>query len=182
MTVSNAGTRRSHTAFWGAAFSCMLLAASGPTRAAAISWDRVANVEMAARQIGEIQVRGGVEQAFKFISACYKTHSLASKYSKAFEGCIAQDFIVSRALVEIYSRVPPETLRKIGSPSPQQLDQSFKQRAGSAFAQYEVATSDAVALAGIIEKHGLPVFLKIVFPQPATQPDAKPSPQPEPKK
>ena len=156
----------------------VICTSTAPAAASTPDLDRVANVETAARQIGEIQARGGVEQAFKFISACYKTHSLASKYSKAFEGCIVQDFIVSRALVEIYARVPPETLQKMGSPSPQQLDQSFRQRAASAFAQYNVATKDAVALADIVEKHGLPVFLKIVFPQS----DAKSSPQPEPKK
>jgi hypothetical protein len=149
-----------------------LAAASAP------DWDRVDNIKAAAKQIGEIQANSGVEQAFKFISACYKTHSLAAKYSKAFEGCIAQDFIVSRALIEIYMRVPQETLQKMGAPSPEQIHNSFQARASSAFAQYDVASKDVLALRDIAEKHGIPVFLKIVFPKS----DDKSSPQPEPKK
>jgi hypothetical protein len=129
-----------------------------------ISWDRIANVESAAKQIGEVQAQAGVEKAFNFISACYKTHGLASAYSKAFEGCIAQDYLVSRTLVQIYERVPKEVLEKNGAPSPEKIDQSFKNRAASAFAQYKRPPEDALALRGVVEQHGVPVFLKIVFP------------------
>ena len=129
-----------------------------------ISWDRIANVESAAKQIGEVQAQAGVEKAFGFISACYKTHGLASAYSKAFEGCIAQDYIVSKTLVKIYERVPREVLEKNGAPSAEKIDQSFKNRAASAFAQYKRSPEDALALRGVVEQHGVPVFLKIVFP------------------
>ena len=130
-----------------------------------VSWDRIANVESAAKQIGEVQAQAGVEKAFNFISACYKTHGLASAYSKAFEGCIAQDYLVSKTLVQIYERVPKGTLEKSGAPSPEQIDQSFKARAASAFAQYKRSPEDALALRGVVEQHGVPVFLKIVFPE-----------------
>lgn len=136
-----------------------------------IGWDRVANVEAAASQIGDVQVQGGVEQAFRFISACYKTHGLASAYSKAFEGCIAQDYVVSQTLAKVYLRVPKEALDKIGAPTAEQIDRSFNARAADAFAQYKRTPEDALALRGIVEARGVPVFLKRVFP------DAKPGGQ-----
>ncbi len=162
----------------GGLLAALLVSTQALAAAPSPDWNRVDNIKAAAAQIGEIQARGGVEQAFKFISACYKTHSLATKYSKAFEGCIAQDFIVSRALIEVYVRVPPETLQKMGAPTPEQLHHSFQGRAATAFAQYDVASKDVLALRDIAEKQGLPVFLKIVFPKS----DEKSSPQPEPKK
>jgi hypothetical protein len=140
------------------------VAGDGANAANDISWDRVANVESAAKQIGEVQAQAGVEKAFSFISACYKTHGLASAYSKAFEGCIAQDYLVSKTLVQIYERVPKEVLEKNGAPSPEKIDQSFKNRTASAFAQYKRSPEDALALRGVVEQHGVPVFLKIVFP------------------
>ena len=153
----------------GVAGLVLTLAMSGgnpaPLKAAGdLAWDRIGNVETAALQIGEIQARQGVEQAFKFISACYKTHGLASAYSKAFEGCIAQDYMVSKALVQIYSRIPNETLKMNGAPTAEQIDESFKKRASGAFALYKRTPADALALRGVVEQHGLPVFFKTVFP------------------
>ena len=144
--------------------ACVLAGVLPATAAGDLSWDRIKNVQSAAAQIGEIQARQGVEQAFKFISACYKTHGLASAYSKAFEGCIAQDYMVSKTLMEIYSRVPSETLQRNGAPTAEQIDASFKQRASGAFALYKRTPEDALALRGVVEQHGVPLFLKTVFP------------------
>ncbi len=141
---------------------------------AAPDWDRVANVKAAAQQIGEIQARGGAEQAFKFITACYKTHGLASKYSKAFEGCIAQDVMLMQALSLIYDRVDPALLEKRGAPTPAQLQRSLNQRVSGAFAQYEIPATEAPVLQKLISQHGMPIFVKIVFPDAApAQPQAK---------
>jgi hypothetical protein len=162
---------RNRTRFLTAA---LIVSASSASQAD-VGWDRIANVESAATQIGQIQAQAGIEQAFKFISACYKTHGLATAYSKAFEGCIAQDYIVSRALVQIYERVPPEALAKMNAPSPQQIDQSFQNRAAAAFAQYKRPPEDALALRGVVEARGVPVFFKLVFPdkQPSSEPSKK---------
>jgi hypothetical protein len=149
---------------------------ASPPSADKPTWDRIANVETAANQIGEIQARQGVEQAFKFISACYKTHGLASNYSKSFEGCIAQDYIVSKTLAQVYSRLPRETLDRMGAPTAEKIDQSFQQRAASAFELYKRTPEDALALRGIVEARGLPVFLNIVFPKSAAD---VPSPSPQ---
>ncbi len=88
------------------------------SRAAAESraWDQVANIKDAAQRIGKLQASKGVEAAYKFIDACYRTHSLAEAYSAAFESCIAQDYLETKMLVQIYVRTPPETLKKFGSP------------------------------------------------------------------
>ncbi len=65
--------------------------------------------------------RQGATKAFVFIDACYKTHSLSSEYTKAFEACIAQDYLETQILALIYSRMPPEALKRMGAPSPQLL-------------------------------------------------------------
>jgi len=128
-------------------------------------WDRIANVKDAARQIGEIQAAQGVDKAFVFITNCYKTHSLGSTFSKYFEGCIAQDLMLMEALAAIYSRVDPEQLRRTGSPSVPQLQAALNHRLGSAYATYNIPPTEAEALKKIVDTHGMPVFLKIVFPK-----------------
>jgi hypothetical protein len=144
--------------------SVILIMASTCLAAAAPDWDRPANIKSAATQIGEIHARGGADTAFKFIVACYKTHGLASKYSKAFEGCIAQDLMLMEVLARIYARVPPEDLARTGVPSPEVLVHSLNQRVGSALAQYKIAPSEGLAIKALVDKHGMPEFLRIVFP------------------
>ena len=147
--------------------------------AAAPGWDRVANVKSAAAQIAEIQAQGGADRAFQFIAACYKTHGLASAYSKAFEGCIAQDVMLTQALALIYEKIDPEMLRKKGAPTRDQLVASLNQRINGAFGQYGLPASEWEALEKIVEQHGLPVFFKIVFPEkPGSGEKAKPETKP----
>ena len=128
-------------------------------------WDRVANVKAAAQQIGEIQAHQGADKAFKFINDCYKTHGLAAAYSKAFEGCIAQDLMLMEALAAIYGRVDPQVLRKSGAPSVDQLQATLNQRLSSAYATYSMPVSEGIELKKIVDTHGLPLFIKIVFPK-----------------
>ena len=150
-----------------------------PGLAAAPDWDRVANVKSAAAQIAEIQAQGGADRAFNFIAACYKTHGLASAYSKAFEGCIAQDVMLTQALALIYEKIDPEMLRKKGAPTRDQLVASLNQRINGAFGQYGLPASEWEALKKIVEQHGLPVFFKIVFPEkPGGGEKAKPETKP----
>ena len=150
-----------------------------PGLAAAPDWDRVANVKSAAAQIAEIQAQGGADRAFNFIAACYKTHGLASAYSKAFEGCIAQDVMLTQALALIYEKIDPEMLRKKGAPTRDQLVASLNQRINGAFGQYGLPASEWEALKKIVEQHGLPVFFKIVFPE-KTGSGAKAKPETKP--
>ncbi len=147
---------------------------------AAPKWDRAANIRDAAQRIGNIQRTRGAEAAIKFIDACYRTHGLASTYTAAFEGCIAKDYLESNLLVRIYSRLPPEQLKRIGAPTAQAIAQAMGRRVVAAFSQYKIGTVEAEAFKADVDKHGLPVFLKTVFPGSAGEidglgkvPDAK---------
>jgi hypothetical protein len=132
--------------------------------AAKPAWDQVANIKSAATQIADIQKRDGAQGAMRFISACYKTHGLATAYSKFFESCIAQDYMQSRALALVYARVPSETLKKSGAPSPADVAKFLDGRLSAAFSQYDIKPSEGQDLIRLIETHGMPVFLSTVFP------------------
>lgn len=137
-----------------------------------ITWDRAANIKEAAERIGLIQRTRGAEAAIKHIDACYRTHGLASAYSAPFEGCIAQDYLQTKLLSRIYGRLPPEQLRKMGAPTANQLAQAMGRRVVAAFQQYKVSAADATAFQTEVDKVGMPVFLKTVFPNSAAEIDA----------
>lgn len=146
-------------------------APNAPSSSPPITWDRTANIKEAAVRIGTIQRTRGAEAAIKFIDACYRTHGLASQYSAAFEGCIAQDYLESKLLTRIYSRLPPEQLKKIGAPTADAIAQAMGRRVVAAFNQYKVGTVEAEAIRAEVDKHGFPVFLKTVFPNSASEID-----------
>ena len=81
-------------------------------------WDQVANIKEAATRLAQMQRTQGATKAFVFIDACYRTHSLSSEYTKAFEACIAQDYLETQILALIYSRMSPDALKRTGAPSP----------------------------------------------------------------
>jgi hypothetical protein len=135
-----------------------------PPPSAAITWDRPANIRSAAERIGQIQRRQGADAAIKFIDACYRTHGLASSYSEAFEACIAQDYLQTKLLTRIYGKLPPQSLKKLGAPTADALAQAMGKRIVAAFSQYKVTAAEAEVFKSEVDKHGLPVFLKTVFP------------------
>jgi hypothetical protein len=137
----------------------------------AVTWDRAANIRESAERIGMIQRTRGAEGAIKHIDACYRTHGLASAYSAAFEGCIAQDYLQTKLLTRIYGRLKPEELRRIGAPTADQMAQAMGRRVVAAFRQYKVSAAEADAFKTEVDKVGLPVFLKTVFPNSAAEID-----------
>ncbi len=142
-----------------------------PPPAVAITWDRAANIADAARRIGTIQRVQGADAAVKFIDACYRTHGLASAYTAAFEACIAQDYLETKMLARVYSRLPPKQLKKLGAPTAGAMAEAMGRRIVAAFRQYNVGVSDAEAFKAEVDKHGLPVFLRAVFPNAAAESD-----------
>ncbi len=153
-------------AVWAAVGAAVGAAVVSPAAAASeVSWDRIENVKAAAQNIGGIQKTGGAEAAYKFIAACYKTHGLASAFSKAFEGCIAQDYMQSRALALVYGRLPPERLQQLGAPTAEKLVEALKKRLGAAFGQYQIAAAEGEAFLKLVDLHGMPVFMTTVFPR-----------------
>ena len=144
-----------------AAVMCAAQTASAKTA----GWDQVANIKEAATHLGKIQKRQGATKAFDFIIACYKTQGLASKYSKYFEACIAQDYIHTQTLALIYSRLAPDALKKLRVPTPQQLSQAMGQRVTVAFQKYSISVAEAEAFKKLVDKYGFPTFASIVFPK-----------------
>jgi len=154
---------------------CLAPASAAPGKP---DWDQSANIKDAAQRIAEIQRTQGATQAFNYIEDCYKTHSLSSEYTKAFEGCIAQDYLETQILALVYSRLPPETLKKMGAPEPKVLAQSMGQRITAAFASYKIPVARVEKFKKIVDEDGFPVFFKELFPG-ATVPKLDRGPAPD---
>ena len=153
-------------------------AASPPAGAAKVpDWDQVANIKDAAQRLGAIHRTRGAAGAYKFVEDCYKTHTLARKYSQGMEACIAQDYLQTRVLASVYSRMTPQALTQMGMPSRQALAQAMGRRISGAFAQYNVTVAQAEAFKKLVDRHGFPVFVSIVFPNSDAPADAKPLPE-----
>lgn len=138
-------------------------------------WDQVANIKEAALHLAQLQKTQGATKVYAFIDACYRTHSLSSQYTKPFEACIAQDYMETQILSIIYSRTPPEALKKLGAPSPKALVQTMMRRVGAAFAQYKIPKESILAFQRNLDEHGFPLFFKTVFPD-AKLPERTPQP------
>lgn len=129
-----------------------------------VDWNQVENIQSAARRIAHVQRRQGADSALKLIGDCYKTHSLSQSYSQGFEGCIAQDYMQTRVLVQVYGRLPPEVIKKLNVPSAEDLAQSMGRRLVNGFAKYKISVAYAKTFKDMVDEHGWPVFMKIVFP------------------
>jgi len=127
-------------------------------------WDQVENIKQAATHLAQMQRTQGATKAFAFIDACYRTHSLSSEYTKAFEACIAQDYLETQVLALVYSRLPPADLKRMGAPSPQMLGEMMARRVGAAFAQYKVPKERIAEFKRNVDEHGFPLLFKTLFP------------------
>lgn len=150
------------------------------TGPAAIDWDQVENVKSAAARIGRIQRAKGAEVAMTLISNCYKTHTLFENYSRGFESCLVQDHLETRVLVEVYGRLQPDTLSKMGAPSKESLIRSNIARFSATLAKYKFPASYARKIRRLADQHGWPVFLKIVFPNVNTGSESQSTPRKRP--
>lgn len=163
-------------------------------------WNQVENIKDAALRLAQLQRTQGATKAFTFIDACYRTHSLSSEYTKAFEACIAQDYLETQVLRLIYSRMPPETLKRMGAPTPGMLAETMSRRVGAAFAQYKISKERIAEFKRVVDQEGFPLFFRTLFPEakqmpprpavndtpdepgPADQPDPPTNTAPEQKK
>ncbi|MDQ8697468.1 hypothetical protein [Hyphomicrobium sp. LHD-15] len=139
----------------------------------AATWDQAASIRGAAERLGRVHRTGGAKAAYELIDNCYRTHSIASNYTEGFESCIAQDYLETRTLIQVYSRMPTETLHKLGVPSPRELADSMGRRVSAAFHQYKKSQAYADQVRALVDQHGLPVFLSIVFPEAVKAIDGK---------
>ena len=129
------------------------------------TWDQAASIRGAAERLGRLHRAKGANAAYQLIDNCYKTHSLASQYGEGFETCIAQDYLETRTLIQVYSRMPPEALRQSGVPSPAELAESMGKRISLAFMKYGKSQAYADEVKRLVDQHGMPVFFAIVFPE-----------------
>jgi hypothetical protein len=134
-------------------------------RAAPGNWDHEANIKDAAERLVILHRRQGSTGVLKFLDACYRTHTIASDYTKGLEACMAQDYIHTKALMMVYGRLPADKMQKMGAPTAQSIAADLNARFVKFFMQYKVTVADADDFKKIVEKVGVPVFLKGVFPK-----------------
>jgi hypothetical protein len=132
--------------------------------AARENWNHVANIKDAAKRLGELHQREGSAGVIKFLDACYRTQMLASEYSAGLESCLAQDYMHSQVLAQIYARIPQEQRVKTGTPAPEDIARGVTARFVAAFKQYNISAKEADAFKKMLDKDGMPIFLKAVFP------------------
>lgn len=147
--------------------------ANAETESVTPEWDQVATIRGAAERLGRLHRAQGAKAAFDLIDACYRTHGLSSTYGEGFEICIVQDYLETRTLMRVYSRMPPEVLEKMGVPSPDQLAHSMRMRVANAFGQYGKSQAYVDNLRQLVDEHGAPVFLSHIFPEAAERGEAQ---------
>ncbi len=156
-----------------------LLIAALPAQAAKTKrdWNQVENVKGAAKRLGDMHRRQGAEATLKFLEACYKTHMLAERYTEGLESCMAQDYMLSQMLAVIYSRVPPDKLKDMKAPTADIIANSMRGRFQAIFQQYKFTQDQADDLRKAVDKHGMPIFIKTVFPKRNGDRGGAPQPQ-----
>jgi hypothetical protein len=137
-------------------------------------WDHAANIKDAATRLANLHRREGSPGVLKFLDACYRTHLLASEFTRGLEACMAQDYMHTQVLATIYARLPAEQRAKSGVPSPQLIADGMGKRFVTAFSQYKVPVPEAEAFKKLVDTQGFPVFLKAVFPKLGAKPGADP--------
>ena len=160
-------TRQSGCGLFLVAACLVVFGASQPVPAhdAKPAWNQEKNVKDAAKRLGALQRREGSEAVLKFLEACYKTHMLSETYSQGLESCMAQDYMLSQMLAVIYSKVPPEQLAKMKAPAADVIAASMRGSFQAIFQQYKFSQEQADALKKAVDKHAMPVYVKIMFPK-----------------
>lgn len=152
-------------------------AAPRPAHAIGQGWDHKANITDAAKRLVVLHRREGSSGVLKFLEACYRTHLLSSEFTAGLESCMAQDLMHTQVLAMVYSRLPPDRIKKIGVPSPEVIAKSMNDRLVSSFMQYKVTVKDGDEFKRLVNAYGVPIFVKGVFPKSASPPGDAASPE-----
>jgi len=147
-----------------ALFLGVMTAASAPSLAKE-TWNHVANIKDAAKRLAVLHKREGSAGVLKFIDACYRTQMLSSTYTQGLESCLAQDYMHSQVLAQIYARIPQAERVRMGVPAPEDIANGMGRRFVAAFKQYHLGVKKAEEFKRLVDKNGLPIFVKSVFPQ-----------------
>ena len=127
------------------------------------TWDHTANVRTNAQRAADLQQAKGALGTFEYISSCYKTHSLASEFGQAIEGCMVVDYIHSVSLATVYARMTPAQRAETRVPDPEALTNSMGQRLAATFQQYKLPKERFEAFGKLVEAEGLPAYSKARF-------------------
>lgn len=147
-----------------ALFLGVMTVASAPSLAKE-TWDHVANIKDAAKRLAALHKREGSAGVLKFIDACYRTQMLSSSYTQGLESCLAQDYMHSQVLAQIYARIPQADRVRMGVPAPEDIANGMGRRFVAAFQQYKLGVKKAEEFKRLVDKNGLPIFVKSVFPK-----------------
>jgi hypothetical protein len=129
------------------------------------TWDHVANVKEAAKRLAELHKQKGSAGVLKFLDACYRTQTLSSSYTPGMESCLAQDYMHSQILARIYARIPQADRVRMGIPAPEDIANGMGQRFVATFKQYKMSVKQAEDFKKLVDKDGMPIFVKSVFPK-----------------
>jgi hypothetical protein len=144
-----------------------------PAQAAKPAWDQTANIKEAANHLAKLHRGQGSQGVIKFLDACYRTHTLASEFNRGLEACMAQDYMHSKVLAEIYGRLPEAARANRNVPTPELISKTMVARFAAIFAQYKFTQSQSDGFKSAVDKHGFPLFLKAVFPKGPASGEAK---------
>jgi hypothetical protein len=128
------------------------------------TWDHVANIKDAAKRLADLHKREGSAGVLKFLDACYRTQMLSSEFTQGLESCMAQDYMHSQVLARIYARIPQADRVRMGVPAPEDIANGMGQRFVAAFSQYKMTVKQAEHFKKLVDKNGMPIFVKSVFP------------------
>jgi hypothetical protein len=144
---------------------CLGVIAAAPSPASAKeTWNHVANIKDAAKRLATLHKREGSAGVLKFLDACYRTQMLSSEFSQGLESCMAQDYMHSQILARIYAKIPQADRVRMGVPAPEDIAKGMGQRFVAAFTQYKMSVKQAEAFRKMVDKDGMPIFVKSVFP------------------
>ena len=157
---------------WLLPLTAMIMAALSPavpahaeaSKAEKPSWDHAANVRDAAGRLAIMHKREGSPGVLKFLDACYRTHLLASEFNQGLEACMAQDYMHSLVLAQMYSKLSAEQRKAMRAPSAEDISTGMGQRFLLAYSQYHVSFAEAEVFRKLVDKEAFPIFLKAVFP------------------
>lgn len=139
-----------------------LAVTAAPARAER-SWDHAANVRSHAKRTAELQKVKGALGTFEFIESCYKTHSLATEFNPALEGCMVVDYLHSVSLATVYARMSAEQRAEAKVPEPDAITKSMGLRLAATFQQYKLSKERFEAFGRLVERVGVPEYSKSRF-------------------
>lgn len=150
------------------------MSAVSPALAVPGNWDHETNIKEAAARLAKLHGRQGSAGVLKFLDACYRTHRIAEDYTQGLEACMAQDYMHTKILASVYSKLPDAELARRGAPTSAFIVSSMNARFVDIFEQYKVTIADAEDFKQIVEKVGVPIFVKGIFPRRGSRTSSKP--------